>query len=189
MTTTTLPALDGLAQELRLMAGDTMFDDRKRQLTRWATEVESLEAALAVPAQWMPIETAPKGSGADGPALTTDREYIGPPRLLLATAEGIMVGYYDWYYHPWYGVGAGPDEPPWRDHDGNRTYGVTHWMPLPAPPGTAAPTQPFRVLDSADPFCPKCGHNRDTSSVSTIDHGTHKSCQFCETTWYERTTP
>lgn len=43
-----------------------------------------------------------------------------------------------------------------------------------------------RVLDEADPFCPKCGHNRDTSSVSTIDNedGT-RTCQMCGTDWRE----
>jgi rubredoxin len=48
-----------------------------------------------------------------------------------------------------------------------------------------------RLLDS-DAFCPSCGHNRDKSSVSSIDNedGT-KSCQVCAATWIEReiTTP
>ena len=42
-----------------------------------------------------------------------------------------------------------------------------------------------RVLDRADAFCPKCGHNRDTSSVSSIDHGEHQSCQLCGAEWRE----
>jgi hypothetical protein len=85
--------------------------------------------------EWLPIETAPRGSGEDGPGQTTHPDYIAPPKLLLATAEGIVVGYYDWYYHPGYGAGAEPGESVWRDHDGGRTYEVTHWMPLPPPPG------------------------------------------------------
>lgn len=44
---------------------------------------------------------------------------------------------------------------------------------------------PFRVLDHADSFCPRCGHNRDTSSVSSIDHGDHRSCQKCGAAWRE----
>jgi formate dehydrogenase maturation protein FdhE len=44
-----------------------------------------------------------------------------------------------------------------------------------------------RVLDATDPFCPKCGHNRDKSSVSSIDHGAgRRSCQMCGAEWTER---
>jgi transcription elongation factor Elf1 len=43
-----------------------------------------------------------------------------------------------------------------------------------------------RVLDPADAYCPNCGHNRDTSSVSSIDEGDGlKSCQKCGTWWLE----
>lgn len=42
-----------------------------------------------------------------------------------------------------------------------------------------------RVLKPTDGFCPKCGHNRNTSSVSSIDHDTHKSCQMCGAKWQE----
>ena len=43
-----------------------------------------------------------------------------------------------------------------------------------------------RRLFESDEFCPKCGHNRDKSSVSTIanDDGT-QSCQMCAATWDE----
>lgn len=85
-------------------------------------------------AGWMPIDTAPKGSGPDGPSMTTHPDYIEPPKILLATAEGIVVGYYDWYYHEGYGRGAEPGVSAWRDHDGAQTYGATHWMPLPNHP-------------------------------------------------------
>jgi hypothetical protein len=43
----------------------------------------------------------------------------------------------------------------------------------------------LRVLDESDSFCPKCGHNRDKSSVSSINHGTHQSCQVCAAEWRE----
>jgi len=43
-----------------------------------------------------------------------------------------------------------------------------------------------RVLVGDDAHCPHCGHNRDTSSVSSLDHedGTH-SCQQCGAGWRE----
>ncbi len=43
-----------------------------------------------------------------------------------------------------------------------------------------------RVLDSDDSYCPKCGHNRDKSSVSSIDLGDGvRQCQSCGATWHE----
>jgi hypothetical protein len=49
-TTSTLPALDGLAQWLREEA-PRKYPSMPTRLLRWADAVESLEAALAVPAQ------------------------------------------------------------------------------------------------------------------------------------------
>ena len=89
---------------------------------------------------WQPIETAPRGSGIDGPDSVTHPDYVDPPKLLLWTQDGPLVGYYDWYYHPGYGRGADPDESVWRDHNGERTYGASHWQPLPAPPAQKEPT-------------------------------------------------
>jgi hypothetical protein len=83
---------------------------------------------------WQPIETAPRGSGLDGPRDVRHPDYIKPPKVLLWTAEGVVVGYYDWYYHEGYGEGWEPGESAWRDHTGERTYEATHWMPLPPPP-------------------------------------------------------
>lgn len=120
-------------------------------LAELRASIATLTAALAEQGEagWRPIETAPKGSGQDGPGDTRHPDYVRPPRVLLATAEGVVVGYYDWYYHPGYGAGAAPDEPAWREHDGGRTFGVTHWMPLPAAPGaTPSPAaQPEVVGD------------------------------------------
>lgn len=84
--------------------------------------------------EWMDIETAPRGSGEDGPGSVKHPDYVEPPKLLLWTQEGHVVGYYDWYYHPGYGRGAEDGESVWRSHDGARTYGASHWMPLPDPP-------------------------------------------------------
>ncbi len=87
---------------------------------------------------WQPSETAPRGSGEDGPDNVTHPDYVAPPDLLLKHADGIAVGYYEWYYHPGYGRGASPDEPVWRSRpDYSGLYEVTHWMPLPAPPESA----------------------------------------------------
>lgn len=84
--------------------------------------------------EWQPIETAPRGSGEDGPSDTRHPDYVQPPKLLLWTEEGIVVGYYDWYYHPGYGRGAEPGVSAWRDREGGEVYGPTHWMILPQPP-------------------------------------------------------
>lgn len=43
-----------------------------------------------------------------------------------------------------------------------------------------------RVILSSDPFCPQCGHNRDKSSVSSVDLGEgRKGCQMCGAEWVE----
>ena len=124
---------------------DDDLTDIIRQKGKALAEVEAerdqlrAQLALAVAKEreecgWQPIETAPRGSGEDGPRNTRDPEYIKPPTLLLWTQEGPRVGYYDWYYHPGYGRGANPHESPWRCADGGQAYGPTHWMPLPEPP-------------------------------------------------------
>ena len=43
-----------------------------------------------------------------------------------------------------------------------------------------------RRLLASDSWCPACGHNRDTSSVSSIDNedGT-RACQLCGVNWIE----
>jgi len=85
--------------------------------------------------RWKPINTASRGSGPDGPDMTTAPGYVRPPRLLLYTAEGIATGYYDWYYHPGYGGGGDLGESPWRQvFSGEQLYEVTHWMELPQEP-------------------------------------------------------
>lgn len=46
--------------------------------------------------QWQPIETAPKGGGADR---VTDPEWVEPPKILLAFDGGEhCVCSWDWYY-------------------------------------------------------------------------------------------
>ena len=86
--------------------------------------------------KWGPMESAPRGSGEDGPEMTTHPDYVAPPRLLLMADGEQAVGYYDWYFHPGYGAGASPDEPAWRDRNGEPLFNVTAWRNLPAPPTT-----------------------------------------------------
>ena len=83
--------------------------------------------------KWLPIESAPRGSGEDGPSDTRHPDYVEPPRLLLWTSEGHVVGYYDWYYHEGYGQGAEPGVSAWQTEIG-QAYNPTHWIPLPAAP-------------------------------------------------------
>jgi len=85
--------------------------------------------------RWQPMDTAPKGSGEDGPDVVTHPDYVAPPKLLLDTDEGLVVGYYDWYYHPGYGRGAEPGVSAWRDSSGGEAYNPKGWMPLPAAQG------------------------------------------------------
>jgi len=125
----------------RLSAIEQARDVAVEMAAQYAAERDQLRAQLALAVAkereacgWQPIETAPRGSGEDGPRNTRDPEYIKPPTLLLWTQEGPRVGYYDWYYHPGYGRGANPHESPWRCADGGQAYGPTHWMPLPPPP-------------------------------------------------------
>lgn len=105
-------------------------------------ELAEARAALSAAKDggWLPIETAPRGSGIDGPDSVSHPDYVDPPKLLLWTEEGPLVGYYDWYYHPGYGCGAEDGESAWRDHSGAKTYGASAWQPLPAPPAQKEPT-------------------------------------------------
>lgn len=83
---------------------------------------------------WLPIDSAPRGSGEDGPRDTRHADYVKPPMLLLWTQDGPIVGYYDWYYHPGYGFGSAPGESAWRDSSHGPIYGATYWMPFPKAP-------------------------------------------------------
>ena len=49
-----------------------------------------------------------------------------------------------------------------------------------------AEVEAMRVLTKDDSYCPSCGHDRDSSSVSSIDHDEGiKSCQMCAVRWRE----
>lgn len=139
---TAMEALTEIERYLGWTAGSGTVNERflaSSVLRKLRPAIATLTAEMERPAPepvmaWQPIETAPRGSGEDGPGDTRHPDYVQPPQLLLWTQEGPVVGYYDWYYHPGYGNGAEPGESTWRDHDGGRTYGASHWMPLPAAP-------------------------------------------------------
>lgn len=86
--------------------------------------------------EWQPIETAPKGGGAE---YTTDPAYIEPPTLLLLFENGQQaVCYWDWYYAEG-GTGYREGVSAWIEsisgEQASLHYGVpTNWMPLPDPP-------------------------------------------------------
>ena len=83
---------------------------------------------------WQPIETAPKGgfpSNFTGERLTTDPEWVEPPRILAIADGELMIVYWDWYYAPG-GKGYVPGQSAWVGPE--RNVMPTHWMPLPDPP-------------------------------------------------------
>lgn len=87
--------------------------------------------------EWQPIETAPKGGGAE---YVTDKNWVEPPRILVSFGEeGIAIVYWDWSYDEggynnwgqrdaWIVAYTGE---PSALHFGSNP---THWMPLPNPP-------------------------------------------------------
>jgi hypothetical protein len=85
---------------------------------------------------WRPIETAPKGGGAE---LVKDPAWVEPPKLLLLFEEDQRaVGVWDWYYAEG-GHGYRDDVSAWLEPISGEQialyYGEpTHWRPLPAPP-------------------------------------------------------
>lgn len=68
-------------------------------------------------------------------------------------------------------------------------YPTGTWAHVNASWKVAAPaseTNASRTLLSSDAYCPNCGHNRDESAVSTIDHGEGiHACQMCGAVWRE----
>ncbi len=84
---------------------------------------------------WQPIESAPKGGGAER---TDDPAWVEPPKiLLLFEDENISVGYWDWYYAE--GVGHGYQGcQAWVEPCSGELLDMHYndpisWMPLPPP--------------------------------------------------------
>lgn len=84
---------------------------------------------------WQPIETAPKGGGAE---MVTDPNWVEPPTILIRTGDGYhAVVRWDWYYAE--GGRGYIDGNAWvvdlaGEPMANLGYVPTHWMPLPEPP-------------------------------------------------------
>lgn len=93
---------------------------------------------------WQPIETAPRGGGAE---LVTDPAWVEPPRILLVVEGKVVIAYWDWYYAPG-GNGNNGTNSGWVLDMTAETLDLhfgkepTHWMPLPNPPATAARQSP-----------------------------------------------
>jgi len=88
--------------------------------------------------KWIPIESAPKGGGANSttnPNNTAGSDWTVPPNILLHFKDGqVSVGYWDWFYAD--GGQYFNGELPWVESFNNEQlserYGApTHWMPLP----------------------------------------------------------
>lgn len=82
---------------------------------------------------WQPIETAPKGGGADD---TRDTAWVEPPRILAwSKSLGPLIVYWDWYYAEG-GNGYRLGQSGWVfEHEAlSDDDAPTFWMPLPAPP-------------------------------------------------------
>lgn len=84
---------------------------------------------------WQPIETAPKGGGAD---LVTSPNWVEPPPLLLLFEDGVMcICRWEWSYAE--GGYYCTNGKAWVDcMTGERACDYfgdpTHWMPPPPPP-------------------------------------------------------
>ena len=85
--------------------------------------------------QWHPIETAPKGGGAER---TDDPLWDEPPKILLCFGcDGMCVAYWDWYYaeggagcttgYAWIDAISG------ESLDNHFCVEPTHWAELPFP--------------------------------------------------------
>lgn len=98
-----------------------------------AKAIRELVAKASETCEWKPIETAPKGGGAE---LVTDPKWVEPPSLLLLFAKGKqVVCHWDWYYAEG-GCGHRKGYSAWVEPISGEQIALhldepTHWMPLP----------------------------------------------------------
>lgn len=97
---------------------------------------------------WQPIETAPK-DGTEFLALASNGWYV----LASAPAEAIKEG---WPY-AWWRTSGGTRYPVVETHPANSLSDtgllLTHWQPLPAPPGTTRAPADLRSALEAETAC------------------------------------
>ncbi|WP_350029610.1 DUF551 domain-containing protein [Caballeronia sp. ATUFL_M1_KS5A] len=87
--------------------------------------------------EWQPIETAPKGGGAER---VDDPNWVQPPLILLYFPSGtyqVIACYWDWYYaeggNGYRGCSAWV-EPTSGELAAMNYDEPTHWMPIPSAP-------------------------------------------------------
>lgn len=105
--------------------------------------------AATAPHVWQPIESAPKGGGAER---VDDPAWVEPPLILVSCPElrlkqrVQLVVSWDWYYakgNNGYRSGKSAWVDPVSGSPVCSEYGEpTHWMPLPDPPAAAPPSAP-----------------------------------------------
>jgi hypothetical protein len=89
------------------------------------------DTVMSKPSEWQPMETAPKGGGAE---CVSDPKWVEPPRILLLFDGDVSVAYWDWYYAEGgsgYRGGLAWIEPCSGKHLDLHYDAPTAWMPIP----------------------------------------------------------
>lgn len=105
------------------------YDIHTSLLREAAAKIERLRAA----SQWRPIETAPKGGGAE---MVTDPAWVEPPTIMLLFAGGVVsMARWEWYYAE--GGRGYTDGVAWVEPCSSEMLHLHYGMPLkwlPSPP-------------------------------------------------------
>lgn len=127
-----------VASEERVLRACNAYDDARdgEDRAEYPAMHAALQAALGV-GGWRPMDSAPKGGGAE---FTSDPAWVEPPLILLSFLGGEQcVAYWDWYYAE--GGGGFTDGHGWCERISGEPvhhhYGLpTGWQPLPPPPSS-----------------------------------------------------
>jgi hypothetical protein len=140
-----------LQDDLREAAAEPLDYGRPNWLLlQAADELDRLTTELAAAKkenEWQPIETAPKGGGAE---FTSDPAWVQPPLILLLCDGKVSVGRWQWYYAEG-GVGYRAGLEAWAEPISGELLALeygnpTHWK-LPAPLDAATGIQtPFTAV-------------------------------------------